>query len=556
MIDSRLPQSFLQRYGSWIAQLVPVALIRSHADLVTVLRSYSICLVLVHVVVFWFVAFRFRDTAGTVALPITLVAGLQLMFYYGTSELNQGVSLTVLVWVLMRRAMDATTRMDRIGWCLAALLLNVWTSFYHQVLVLPLIFAVGVELLERRTWREPWPWAVPGILVLWYVVRIKVFATSSYEAERMPGFSDVLEHLPQLAHLPSSKHLLEVYPEFKAFWALIVGVIALLVLLKRCMLAAWTSVFCTGLLVLILITDRNAGSPMMFENYYPVGALCLAMAAGSMFKDAYTRYPRAVSGSLVVVAFMGSVQVLRGHTTVSEKVAYAKRITTAMRTHNVQKGYLEIACFPWSYGNSTWQVPFETALVSAVEGSRRTATVFCAPHRSEVDSVVHKEHTFLGPEWMPLWFTTDHLNRDYFILDPGGYQSLNTVMPDSLIPAFPWGSIKLMSPGSPVRAASGRFTVVPIGVKNTSGRPLGCLSERGEPLRFRYALFGPEGKRYADAGVYSSLESDVPSGEEYPQGVMIERPSRNGRYRVDIRLSLEEPVVADPPSTSFWIDVR
>ena len=161
MIDSGEPQSFLGRYGSWVAQLVPVALIRSHADLVTVLRSYSLCLVLVHLLVFWIIAFRLRDKAGTIALPLALVSGLHLMFYYGTSELNQGLSLTVLVWVLMRRAMDATERKERIGWMVAVFVVNAWTSFYHQVLLLPLVFACGMELIARRRWREPWLWAVP-----------------------------------------------------------------------------------------------------------------------------------------------------------------------------------------------------------------------------------------------------------------------------------------------------------------------------------------------------------------------------------------------------------
>ena len=553
MIDSGEPQSFLGRYGSWVAQLVPVALIRSHADLVTVLRSYSLCLVLVHLLVFWIIAFRLRDKAGTIALPLALVSGLHLMFYYGTSELNQGLSLTVLVWVLMRRAMDATERKERIGWMVAVFVVNAWTSFYHQVLLLPLVFACGMELIARRRWREPWLWAVPLVLIAWYIVRIKVFATSSYEQERMPGVADVLEQLPRLRELPSTHYLLDVFPKFKALGALLLFTVALMMLLKRYVLAAWTVAFCMGLLVLILITDRAAGSPTMFENFYPLGALCWAMAAGSLFSEARERLPRVVPASLALVALLGCVQVFRGHYTVTDKVAHADRLARWIRAQGVQKGYLEDACYPWNYAYSTWQLPFETALVSATGGPRRAASVFCAPHRPVVDTVMHKELVFLGPDWMPLWFTTDHLNADYFQVDPGGYTRLNSAMPDSVLSAFPWQAVKLLPPASDVRMLPARFTVVPVGVKNTSEQRLGCLTAQGEPLRFRYAIFSEDGQPYAEPGLRSALECDVEAGAEYPQGVMIERPGRPGRYRVEVRLALEDPLRIAAPATTFWI---
>lgn len=557
MIDSGgEPQSFLGRYGSWIAQLVPVALIRSHVDLVTVLRSYSVCLVLVHLVVLAIIIYRLRDAGGALALPLALVCGLHLMFYYGTSELNQGLSLTVLVWVLMRRTMDASDRRSRYTWGLVTLLVNVWTSFYHQVLLLPLVFAAGMELLDRGRWRSSWPWIVSAVLVAWYIVRIKLLATSSYEQERMPGLSDVLAQLPHLRELPSTKYLWEVYPKFKGFWALLLVTVVLMLAMKRHLLAVWTMVFCTGLLVLILITDRAAGSPTMFENFYPLGALCWAMAAGSMLREGCERYPRLVPVSFALVALVGCVQVFRGHFTVTEKVAHADRLAGWIRARGIQKGYLEDACYPWNYAYSTWQLPFETALISATKGARRTATVFCAPHRAEVDTALHRDLVFLGPDWMPLWFTSDHLNPDYFQVDPGGYTRLNTEMPDSAFAVFPWSAVKLLPPVADVRMVPGRFTVVPVGVRNLSDRLLGCLTAQGEPLRFRYTIHTEDGQLFMESGLRSALECDVPAGGEYPQGVIIERPTRKGRYRVELRLAVEDASRMSAPSASFWILVQ
>ena len=97
-----------------------------------------------------------------------------------------------------------------------------------------------------------------------------------------------------------------------------------------------------------------------------------------------------------------------------------------------------------------------------------------------------------------------------------------------------------------------RFTIAMVDVHNGSGRVLASIRPDGTPLRFKYRLYDEEGALCAEHAQATALEVDVPNGGTYRQGIIIERPLRRGRYRVELGLYTD----ADGPTgidTSFWI---
>ncbi len=553
MIDTGLPQSFLGRYGSFLSELVPVGLIYADAPLETVLRTYSLCLIGIHVVLFWFVVVRFRDVRGAILLPLTLVTGLHFMFYYGTSELNQGLSFTALVWVLLRKTMDAEGKQERRRWGIIVFLVSVWTSFYHQVLVLPLLFLIGLEFIARARWRDKWSWLLAAALVGWYVVRIKLLATSAYEQERMPGAGDLLGLLPELSDLRSTEYLMSVFPKFKAFWLMLLAVLTGLVLTRKWLLAAWTGFFSGALLVVVLITDRDIGSPVMFENFYPLIALCWAATFAEVFVTWRPSWPKTSFATLGLVSLVGCVQVYRGHFIVSAKVDYLARVTGYLRSNGLQKGFINEGNFPWPYSIGLWPLAFESSLISGVQGPKEVATVFCGSDDMKLDTMYHHGNAFLGPNWLPLWFTSDHLNPAYFRFHHAGFYRLNTSMPDSIMRAFRPEDVHIVPEEATMRMVPDRFSVVHVVVENLSDRRFCSLDANGEPLRFRYRLFDENGVLYAEHAQRTALEADVPAHSSYEQGLIIERPERSGRYHVAVELVVGESTSLGL-GTTFWIE--
>src|SRR5436190_6637843 len=243
MIDQKMPVSALGRYGSWLTQLLPVVLIRIGVSLGTVLRVYSLSFIAFHALIFWLLAFKLKDRRATYVLPIALTAGFHYMFYYGVSELYQGLSLTVLLWSIVGRAMVAGARRAHLRWFALAFALNVWISFYHQLLVLPLMFILGFEFLGADRKGRIRLTVMGGAMLLWYLIRIKAMSTSTYEDSRMPTMADLIHYSSQWTKLDSTTYLFEVWTKFHGLLVLVAAGLVVGIVGRAWLRTLWSIVF-------------------------------------------------------------------------------------------------------------------------------------------------------------------------------------------------------------------------------------------------------------------------------------------------------------------------
>ncbi len=536
IIYDGIPHSFLARYGSWLSQLLPVALVHAGASLEAVLRAYSISQMAIHVVLFLIIAFRLRDERGTIALPLTLVTGLHLLFYYGASELNQGLSWTVLVWVLFRRSLDQWNMPKR--WPLVALLMltNIWTSFHHQVLLLPLVYFLGMEIIERKAWKDLRFWTIGGVMVLWYVARIKLFATSDYEQERMPAIADVMALLPKLGELPSSQYLAQNFSKFKPFLLLAALTIGGLAYTRRWLLLLWTLAWSTGFMVLVVITDRAQGSPIMYENFYPVLALCWCMAFAQVLVEARPRSVSALRWAIPVIAAIGCLQVYRAHHIITAKVHFAQRLTDELRAKGIHKAIGTSKCLPWPIVYGYWPMAFETALVSGIKGPREAVTFYCDEPIDRFDTVMHASTAFLGPAWNPVWFGSQNLRQNYFAFPAEGYSAVTTVLADSIARVLGPQQLTLAPVDSVVWLPPAPVANTDLLLTNRTGRPMGCLLEDGRQLELRVEYYDETGRGVYECKDITHIEQDISAGASMRQGLLLGRPYKSGRYRVEVEL--------------------
>ena len=532
MIDAGEPISVLGRYGTWLPQLLPVALIELGQPLEFVLRSYSISFILFHGLVFYLIAFRLKDGPATLAFPLTLTAAFHYMFYYGISELYQGLSLTVLLWVLLRRAWSVGSSM---WWSVGVFLLNVIISFYHQLLVLPLVFLLVYVALEDGRWRDRKVWVLSGALVLWYLLRIALMTKSSYEEARMPKMADFLTYPFRLKELNSTVYFLMVWTKFKALLLILAVGAGMAVINRSWVRSIWAVAFSIGFIVLILIVDRDGMAPVIYENYYPVVGLvwCIFFATEAVAMAG--RWTRFIIGTAALASALGLLQIHRGHYRLSDRVEYAQRITAYQAQHGARKSLVRFDNYPWTYALVHWAVGFESVLCSAVEGPRKAATIFVSDKVALLDTIVSDKQQFLGPDWEPLWFGIPNLEKRYFDLPTDiGYTWANTNDPDPQLEF-----LRIKGPEKPYRMVPDRFTVVPITLYNSGSQRFASCGQNGKPLQFTYELMRQDGTVYQESGIRSSMETDLIPGSFYDQGLVIERPVVNGRYTVHARLMFE-----------------
>lgn len=553
VIDTHEPYAALGRISSWLAQLPALLMVWTRAPLDGVLKVYSVSIIAVHLLVFYLVAFRMRDQRAAIALPLTLVAATHQMFYFAISELYQGLSVLLLVWALADRCWKATEEKAVWRWGLLAFLANIWVSLHHQLLLLPLVFLLVYEGIAHGRFKQRSFQLLSYLLISWYGVRAGIIPASEYEQGRMPTLPILFAEVGRLGELASTAHLLSVWPKFKSLLLLLALSGGLLVAQRRWWSLLWSISFSAGFMVLILVTDRDGSAPTIFENYYPVIAFVWAAVLSDRWGTVNARIAlRARWPALVIVLLLGGVQVWRGHHVFTARVDYLDRMTGFLRSNGTPKGYVDARSLPWAYAYGNWPLAFESALVSAQYGPEEAATLFCTVEDLRLDTMYHKGNAFLGPNWLPLWFTSDHLNPAYFLFRHHGYIRVNNSLPDSVCAALDPRMIHLRPSVPEVRMVHDRFTIALVDVENGSDRVLGSLRPDGTPLRFKYRLYDEEGALYAEHAQATALEVDVPAGGTYRQGVIIERPLRRGRYRVELGLCTD----ADGPTgidTSFWV---
>ncbi len=528
LIDAKHPVSVLGRYGSWIPQLPSWLLLRWGAPLETVLRAYSVSLIAVHAVVLWVVVGRFKDRRGAFVLPLALTAGFHYMFYFAISKLYQGMSLTILLWVLLRRWLEAAPGRTRVGWVAACVLLNAWISFYHQLLVLPLIFLLVHEGIRRgAAERKHLAW-IGAALVGWYALRILLMSDSTYEQSRMPTASDLLHHGTRLMDLKSTEYLLSVWTKFPALLLLMAAGLVAGIVRRAWLSTLWALLFSSAFLVLVLIVDRDGGAVTIYENYYPLIGLFWAVLLIDALPEQGRLSAYLGKGAFISIALLGLVQIHKGHDLFTQKVAYMQRITAFWEAQGARKLLVEPANFPWAYGMGDWPISMETALASSMNGAARCATVYVPQSGSAAELAVAGRENFLGPSWSPLWFSIPTLDRRYFELPTDtGYRWINTA--DS---TFDMLALELTAPSTPFHMPRDRFGIVPITIRNPTIRLMPSCSSAGVPYRLGYRLFHRGGAEVGRGSELSALETDIPAGMTYHQGLVIERPEEAGAYWV------------------------
>ncbi len=530
MLNERSPVSVLGRYGSWLAQLLPVALIRLDAPLEMVLRAYSVSFILLHLIVFLLLAVVLREGRAAMALPICLTAGFHYMFYYGISELYQGLVLSLLLWALLHRLFRAEGRMARVAWFSAALLLNIWISSYHQLLVFPLLFILGVELAKEGRWMQRQWWVAVALLLGWYVLRINVFTESGYENSRLITMGEVWASVLHIHTFSSTKYLVGVVAKFKAFHLLCLAVAALALWRKAWWRLAWTVGFSMGFLCLALIVDRDSRSPIINENYYPVVAFFWAVAFADLARGAQWGKLRPAYWLLPLICGLGLLQIHQAHYRLSAKVAYSYRVASFNAQHGAAKVVVNRDSYPWAYTIGHWAEGFTSTLVTSVHGPRSAATAFVPDEGSDLAPLMADPLQFLGPSWEPKWFGIQNLNLRYIQLpDTKGYVAINT--PDH---GFEYARLRFGVPSVPVRLVPDRFTVIPVTIYNPTGSNMPSCDSLGRPLRFHYTLTPADGGRPIEGETFSPMETDIPPQAGYDQGIVIERPAKAGRYTVTL----------------------
>ena len=540
LIDTGEPVIIHSRAGAVIPQLLPLALHHLGVPLETFLRGYSLSFVLWQLFYFLLILLVLKDRVAAMAFPLVIMAASRYAFYYPMAELQQGAALCVVLWALLRRP-DVPALRKRYLIALCTFLLTVWISFHHHLLLIPVIFIVIYTWIRKQK-RPDASWIIMVILMIsWYLFRILFLTTSEYEAQRMAGMDGLLAHLRELDGLPSTIYLIENFQAFKAMLLLLLATPLMLLFSRHWMLAFFTIISTAGMLVFILLLYAEGDSSVMYESYLSLTALFLAIPFVDMLEHppiATSRGALAGRALFVLLLLLSWRTIHQGHVPFTNKVQFAERITDEARDRGIRKAIAHMHNFPWAYGWVIWASPFETALVSAIKGPQQVVTVFHIDELEKFKTHLAKKHLFLGPDWSPFLYRTDLLDNRYFRIPPEATYHVITT-PGTLSDDAGAG-IQVEPLRTSVRMSKAMTTVTRVLIHNSGTDTLHARTPIGGPARLLYSLHDLDGGQYDGFIHPTELEIDIPPGRSVEHALIIHRPDRPGRFKVEVILMHDE----------------
>ncbi|QQR88162.1 MAG: hypothetical protein IPJ76_08130 [Flavobacteriales bacterium] len=538
MLLERFPRCEHRRYSTMITQLVPTLVLWCKGSLQSVLFAYSASLIAVHLLVFAVIAIRLRDGSAALAVPLALVVMVGGSFYFGVSEVQQGITAPLLAWALGRKAL-AAPRADLVrAWGSGAVVAAVWATLYHVVYALPVVYVLGLEIIGRKGWLRLRYWLLPLSMVCAIALCRLFVGMSDYERERMVDPGEFTQFASDLSVLPSAQYLLDALPRFPAMLGLM-GVCAIVALLRlRWLSLLWTGGWTTLTVLLILITDRATYSPYMYENLYPLLGIAWAAFAADLTVG-LVRGRAVMTAALVVVMVLGAWQVWRGRVTYVDKVQYAERITTDLRGQGVRKAIVSAHLIPWGYAQTHWTLPFETLLVSSMMAPDSAVTVFAEEPMDKAKPCMDDETRLLGPAWNICAFGLAQLDTALFQL-PGGPYRIVSQLPDS---AFrPQGTVRVAPLTAEFTMRSGDYDLLPVEVCWEGEVPLYALGTKA--LTTIHYEMRNRWSGWVEATGWTSLEMDLAPGACCALPLKVDRPARAGEHHLYLQLKVNEETLA------------
>ncbi len=523
----------LSRWGSVVSQVLPLWFLKAGCSLETFLRVYSVSFILIYYLIFLIITLVLKNARAGIMLMLTLCLAFRHAFYYSTAELYQGLAICILIWALIfpEKEYDSILKKN-IAWFLSCVLIFV-LSYYHQILVFPLLFIFIYYLIAEKKYFDKYLIGSIVFTVFWFFIRIKFLTSTSYEKDKIPELSVFFNQLGNITHFES-------YDYFKHFARHFLLPLVILNLIcvgtflfkRKWLLASFYILFNTGFIYLDLLTYRMGESPLMYENYLTIlGLFCSVPLSGLLMSIKTEKLFLPVTFVILMINVQG---VYSSSYPFTLKENYLKRITEYGRKMPNKKYLIDSRNLPWQYDWVSWALPFETLLYSSLESPDSAVSICASTPVSQYDSISNWKNIFLGPPWAITWFWTSDVDKKYYLLPSGEYKKLTTYQSDSSFQesVFNNQNISIEPLENFIEIDKEKYAVLPLRIKNNSGESIKSIPDCPQNIKLSYHILNEKGEQVIWDGSRTSLETDI--DKETTQGLMISSVLPQGKYILEI----------------------
>lgn len=398
----------VERYGSFITQLLPLLGLKIGISLQGIVLLYSISIVLFNAVVVFFLLHWKSNT-----LLIGFISYLLLLttdsFYWINSENYVGIAWLILA---IGYIYNSYTSARNIIWVYVIGSLLLWLAIFSHPLV---VFSFGYIVLyflitKKIKLQTPYylVWAFISILI----IALKYYYSSQnwYDADKM-NIAYTAHNIPHFFHLPSTLQFLHETPlHYVIYFLVLILTIICLIVQKKWQILILLIIYSVLYILLINATFIEVQPTFYMQCSWLVLGLFLGLPFSEFVLEKYDgKYMRAILGCVVLVKLL-QITVSHKKFTVHKKWVEQK-IDEQLKT-NKRKKVIVNKHYPNDTVFNIWSVPYESLILSSMRNPDSACTIAILPNLPSAENS-KKQNLFISV------FREDidtFLNREYIRL--------------------------------------------------------------------------------------------------------------------------------------------
>mgnify|MGYP000275626164 CR=1 FL=1 len=362
IINSKNVAYQLDRFGTALIQIFPLAAVLLELPLKYVLLTYSVALVAQNLFFFWLLHKFFRQKEIALVLALFCVLMVTETFYWATNEIKQGFSFSILLaGIIGALPLENFKGIRKFSLMLFYLLLIIITVFLHPLVVVAVLFVLGYTAIHAKKFFSQT--ALWGLCCVAIILSVKYFflPVAPYDAEQLSLRENFVAFFPNYMSMPSFEKFLDYcINDWYLYAIILVGVIGFYVWNRQWLKLGWLSAFSLGYLLLVNVTHPNS-EKVFIECYYQ------ALAVFVLFPFVIELLP--VLPVRYILLIVTTIFFLRINTIYHTHHKYSKRLTHIQKTLATFMGkfVIPIESFPMHKEMMTWGIPYESAMLSSAQ---------------------------------------------------------------------------------------------------------------------------------------------------------------------------------------------
>lgn len=413
----------LYRFGSGVVQLLPLLAIKLALPLGWVSWLYSVSIHLLFLLFFLISTYALRRSE--IGLGIALLYTLMVYdgFYWATSELQQGLGLTLVQYAFWLRY----PRLDRWWQGLLQVALTVVLCFYHPLVFIAYFFGwayLGWSVRELRHYRYLLAGVWMGVVLF---IQGRYFG-NYYDAYRQEVFwNNLTAYWPNYFQFAAwgdfFRHLLGPWWGLAVAWGVVLlGLSGQRKWVRLAMVAGATFAF---LLVSVIFSPQTPYRFYAEVNYYPLAVFVILPLCVDLLPQWFRSAPKLTGVGLALFLAARLAGIALAHQPFTQRLDWlSDRIEAGRRAYpEANRFYLPNAPARGDTLLMTWGTAFETLLMTATEaGPAGGATLYLLNDADEWQrEALERPDQLVGPFRK---IKAAEVDGYYFRLGEGGYRPL------------------------------------------------------------------------------------------------------------------------------------